>query len=217
MQYLKIADYILFLAALAGLILYTRLRSTSVKILVWLLLVTLFVELSTPFQLLKFEKNNFLLYNIFTPVECSFYALIYYLSFREKKYKTFILFVWIIAFCLMLANALFIQGFTPLNSYSFIVSCIAITLFAFTYLLQEYSAEVNVRFYEQPLFLISIGILFFYPAAIVCTGLITEIYAWNKLFAIRLYKINGVLNALLYTIFLVAIIMDSKKWTLNSK
>jgi hypothetical protein len=217
MQYLKLADYIIFLGALTGLALYRRLHSTAIKILVWLLVVTLFVELATPFKIISFSENNYLLYNIFTPVECSLYALMYHVSLSNKTRKNFILSVWLIAICLMLANMLLVQGIKPFNSYSFIISCVAITLFAFTYLLQQYSAEVDLRFYQQPLFLVSIGILFFYPAAIVGSGLITELYVWNKQLAIGLYKINGILNAVTYTIFLAAIIIDSRKWTQNSK
>jgi hypothetical protein len=217
MQYLKLADYIIFFATLTGLILYSRLHWPGIKILVWLLVVTLFVELATPFKIISFSRNNYLLYNIYTPVQCSFFALVFYTSFRNSKRKSFILAAWATAIALMLLNALLIQGIKPFNSYSFIVSCIAITLFAFSYLLQEYSAEVNSRFYRQPLFIVSIGILLYFPPSIVATGLITEMYGWNKSLAIALYRINGILNAVMYTIFLAAIIIDSRKWAQNLK
>lgn len=211
MQYLKIADYIIFLGALTGLVLYKRLHSKGIKILVWLLVVTLFVEIATPFKLVSVGTNNQIMYTLFTPVECSFYALIYYVSLQGKASRTFVLVCWLVAVCFMVVNLLFIQGTAQFNSYAFIASCIAITLFAFTYLLQQYSAAVDVKFYQQPLFLVSIGVLLFYPPGIVSLGLITDIYAWNKQLAINIYKINGILNPLLYAMHLVAIIVDSKK------
>jgi hypothetical protein len=211
MQYLKIADYIIFLGVLAGLILYRRLHSRGIKILVWLLVATLFVEIATPFKLVSAGANNQVMYTIFTPVECSFYALIYYVSLQRKASRTFVLACWLVAVCFMVFNLLYIQGTAQFNSYAFIASCIAITLFAFTYLLQQYSAAADVKFYKQPLFLVSIGVLLFYPPGIVSLGLITDIYAWDKQLAINIYKINGILNPLLYTMHLIAIIVDSKQ------
>ena len=58
MQYLKIQDYILALTVLVSLIVYAKLNSRSIKLLVALLAITLFVELSTPLKFFKFGKSN---------------------------------------------------------------------------------------------------------------------------------------------------------------
>ena len=205
------ADYIIFMGVVSGLILYKKLRSTSVKILVWLLIVTLFVEIATPFRFFRFVKSNHWLYNIFTPIQCSFFAAIYYVSFQKQKRKTFILICGISALFLMLSNALFLQKFSVFNSYSFIVSCIVITLFAFTYLLQQYSVEVDLEFHRKPVFWITIGVLFYFPPNIVITALVTEMFSQYPNLATRLYEITDFLNVIMYSIFFTVIILDSKK------
>lgn len=210
-KHLNPADYVIFLGLVTGLILYKKLYSTPVKVLVWLLLVTLFVELSTPLQFFSFRKNNYWLYNIFTPVECSFYALLYYMSVPKRRRKLFVLTCWIIALCVMLADLLFIHGLDSFILYGFVASCVAITLFAFTYLLQQYSAKESLQFYKNPIFWITIGVLAFYPPNIVSTTLITDMYKKDPQLAVFLYNINGILNIIMYSIYLIAIILDSRQ------
>lgn len=179
------------------------------RILVYLLLVSLFVEIATPLKIFRFKGNNSIMYNIYTPVEIIFFASIYYAALKTRRQRKFVLIITAITLAFDIYNFWFLQGKGVFNSYSFIASCIGMTLFAFVYLIELYSATTIVRFYTDPLFWVSIGILFFYPPSIFSTGPVADIYRKYPILAVKIYKINDILNVLRYCSFLLAIYMAS--------
>jgi hypothetical protein len=180
------------------------------RILICLCIVSLFVEIATPFKIFRFNGNNGILYNLYTPVEFLFFAGIYYMALKNKRQRRFILLTAFIVTAFTVYNFRFLQGGDSLNSYSFIASCIGLILFAFVQLIELYSAPTTiVRFYANPLFWVSVGILFFYPPGIFSTGLIQEIYKQYPVLASNIYQINGTLNVLMYYSFLMAIYIAS--------
>lgn len=210
MQNLKYHDFIILLDVIVGLVLFKRLNPPYMRILVCLFLVSLFVEICTPLKILRFKGNNWLLYNLYTPVEFLFFAGIYYAAFKIRWQRRFVLLTTSIIILFAAYNFRFLQGGNSFNSYSFIASSIGLTLFAFVQLIVLYSAPTTiVRFYASPLFWVSIGILFFYPPGIFSTGLITEIYKQYPVLAMNIYQINGTLNVLMYYSFLMALYIAS--------
>lgn len=181
------------------------------RILVCLFIVSLFVEIATPLKIIRFKGNNWLLYNLYTPVEFLFFACLYYMAFKDKRKRIFIVVTTVIMILFSAYNFKFFQGDTTFNVYSFIFSCIGLILFSFVYLIELYSATNIVRFYADPLFWVSVGILFFYPPGIFSTGLITEIYKQYPILAVKIYKINDTLNVLRYYSFLLAVCVASIK------
>lgn len=209
MQHLKYHDFIILLNVIVGLVLFKRLNPPYMRILVGLLLVSLFVEIATPLKILRFKGNNGLLYNLYTPVEFLFFAGIYYTAFRARWQRRFVLITVLIVIAFTVYNLLVLQGSKSFNSYSFIASCIGLILFAFVQLTELYSATTIVRFYADPLFWVSVGILFFYPPGIFSTGLVTEIYKQYPVLAMKIYQINDILNVARYYSFLLAIYIAS--------
>jgi hypothetical protein len=210
MNELKVYDYIIAVDVLVGLTLLTRLQPWYMKWAVCLLVVTLFVEVSMAFNILKLKGNNYLPYTIFTPIEFALYGLVFYSAFDSERMKRFVVILMIIVAVFSVLNYFLLQK-KVFNSYSFVVSCVGLTLIAFSYLNQLYSPTIVYRFYQYPLFWVAIGMLFFYPASVFSTGFIGEISKYDRQMAVKLYSINGILNVLLYSSFLVALLIASIK------
>lgn len=202
--------YVIFVGAIAGLILYKKLNPQFVRLLVLLLVLTLAIELGAVWFMRTFKIRNHWIYNLFTPVQ---YFLIWFLFYKAQisSAKRFLFCSLTILVLFFFINILWWQGPFIFNSYTFMLSGALITLHSLSYVFTLYKSDQVQQFTKEPMFWICIGLLIYFPPNIVVTGFIYEIYQFSPELSRKLYQINKILNFLMYSFFLISIIISKLK------
>jgi hypothetical protein len=193
--------YIIALGVIVGLLFFQKLSPQYIRLLVALLLITLLIEVGAVWFYKTFRIKNHWIYNVFTPVQ---FFLMWSMFFRSSISKNrYFIYSAILLGVFFFINIFWWQGYTMFNSYTFMLSGALITFYTLSYLANLYRGEEVHRFNKEPMFWVCIGILFYFPANIIVTGFIYELYKYSKDLSIRLYHINKILNILMYSFFLI--------------
>ncbi len=156
--------FILMLGLITGL---TKLRqiNNSSKVFLLLLLLTLVAEL-TGKTLAFYGKSNFIVYHLFTPIQCCLVFLGYYYDMRNK------LFIYFMPVIILIATVLsiFVQQPPNFNSYFMEIELLLFSLLNINYFRELLKIEKEVKLKDYPLFWISSGLLIFSVSNIFIMG-----------------------------------------------
>ena len=208
MSQLSFFVYFICIGVVLGLLNIRRIFSKSVIAVIILLDITLLVEISAMWLIKIIKIKNHFLYNLFTPIQLALILSVFYFATKSSNVKRRIPPVSICFLFFFIFNIIAWQGWNKFNSYTFIFSGLIITFFTLLYLLELYNSEGVTNFLNNPIFWFCIGILFYFPANIIVTGFIYEIYSYSKDLSRDLYQINKKLNILMYGFFLYSIIVE---------
>jgi hypothetical protein len=161
---LKIFFYFELLSLIVCLMTFYKLRHTYLK---WFLPYLLFIVLYEYGCIVKWSfffinKSNHWLANIVTIVEISFFSALYFHYIKSKKTKKIILWGYLLYLVGLIVNFLFFQSFSQFNTITYRIGTLLIVTWVLLYF-QELMAETSDRpLIRQPMFWISVGLLFFY-------------------------------------------------------
>src|SRR5258706_12184834 len=110
MSQLSNYHYIIALGMIIGFIRFNR-EEPLLKTLPFFLLLTIFVECTTPFHLIHFHGNNSWFFNIFTTLEFLYYSFIFYKILERLSVKKIVLSTAIVFLVFTCINIFFIHGF----------------------------------------------------------------------------------------------------------
>jgi hypothetical protein len=178
----------------------------SLGILVWLLGITIFVEVVGNY----FQEENKWIYKIFLPVEYLLTAVYFTIILKSLRYKKLIFIsIGIIGF-LCFAN--FISGFSYkyMSTYCILLSYFLSSLWGTLYLIQCFREIEEDNYKVNPHFWICTGILFFYAGSFFQMGFTNIIYTYDQELAKKLYIINHLLNCVLYGMITYGFICQAK-------
>lgn len=200
MPFYVIVIMISFIASLAGLALIKANRMPVLFLFSFFLLLSMFVEYTCS-TMSSNNKSNLHLYNLFIPVEFSFYLLFFMFVFKSKKIKKIILIVILLYLAFAVSNILWIQGPDTYQSYSFILGCLLVVSYSIIYLYLLFRVPETGSLVKNCFFWIASGLMFYYTCTLPLYGLENSIIAKMPSYNRGLYLIGDFLNILLYTLF----------------
>lgn len=208
-----IYNSILLTGIIIGIFRYEKIIFIS-KVLLFLLLLTLVVELSAFYCALKYHNNAFI-YNPFRIIRSFIMCYVFY---KETKLKVY----WFIFGCVFLfaiVNGIFFEPFFSQPNYHLHMIIALIYIIWFFIYLTEYFKKINYASLLQfPVFWIGTGWLIFSIVSIVSFGFSSFIHSgkWNN-FIITCKQYS---NYLLYASFIPAFLCSQKSlddFTASSK
>ena len=196
---------ILAIGAILGIVNFKFLNNSN-KAFLLLLLCTILTE-AIGFWLSNPQKSNFLIYHIFSPLQCSVVFWAYYLDTKNKYFLYCIPPVLITALIL----SLFIQPLPAFNSHFMEIELLIFCVLALNYFRELLKTEKEVKLINYPLFWINSGLLIFAVANIFILGtynfLIRPENLKNPLLKSVFFYIRFLSNLLFYSSFSVAFIV----------
>jgi hypothetical protein len=210
MPYLDVYIYLIAFGVLIGFIRFIRLE-LLLKTLPFFLLLTLFAECVTPFHLIRFYGNNLWFYNLFTTIEFLYYCFIFYNILHSEKLKIIVLLSAIVFLVFTVINIFWIQGFYRFHTISYRAGALMIVTFCYLYFRQLIQSSEQIILIKNPFFWISTGLLFFYLGFFFYFCAFDYIAYKKVKFSMELFSvISDVLNTLLYSCFVIALICPKK-------
>ena len=210
MSQLNIFHYIVAFGVVVGFIRYSNLIRV-LKTLPFFLLLTLLAEIATPLKLIRFHGNNAWFFNLFTTFEFLYYCFIFYSILESYSQKKILLFSGVAFFILAGVNIFFIQGFYKFHTISYRLGAVMIIVWCFLYFRQLLRSSEYIVLLRNPYFWISTGLLFFYLGFFFYFSAFDYIVYKKISFNRELWiVISNILNILLYSCFLIALICQRK-------
>lgn len=193
-----ISTFSVLLPALTGVILGPNLDK-RLNYMVMFLFLTLFIEILATYCVLH-KVSNYLLYDWFSLVEYSFFALFYRSMIRNRNIALLIL---ISIGCYVTGSLVYIFYFHTGAFSSFLnnIESILIVSLVLVYFYELFTADLYVNLAREPYFWISVGVLFYYAGSFFQQG--TYNYAVNhielKRFEMVIHSFSNILMYLLFT------------------
>ena len=158
---LPIHIYFEIAALLTSIILWYKLRHSS---LFWLLPYLAFIvgiELTGRYIRTELRQPNAWLYNISVPIEFLFYGFIFYLHYNRYSFIQLAKFFLILFAVFALCNILFIQGFQSFNTNILKVGSFSMIILACLYFTELLSRNERVNLLREPMFWLTTGVFLF--------------------------------------------------------
>lgn len=225
--------YVIAVSLLASLTVFYRLKPSDAY-LKWFppfLLVTLaaesaglyltYLRLKAPDleQYMLYSTINTLLYNLFSTLEFCFYFWIISLVISNMRVKRTVRITNIVYAVIALINIFFFQGAKTKTSYAsfhtitYSVGCLLIVAFCIYYFLELFRLPKSIQLKNNPAFWICSGLLFFYCCGFPLLGLTNVLQDISPMLVKRLVEILNILNIFLYSLFTIAFLCRSGKYT----
>jgi magnesium-transporting ATPase (P-type) len=147
-------------------------------------------------------KTHFL-YNILYTVNFVLIANFYYSQLSYPIVKRIArAFIYIFPL-FVLANGLFIQGFSTLHTYSYVVGGSFIVAMAVAYLWELYISEDTQNIFQNPAFWFSISWLLFFAVSVPYLGMLNYLWSKVQVFTTYYYYIVYIGASILYNLGLI--------------
>ena len=205
------------LTFIAALVWCNGRKSGVFKLFIPFTLLTVFTE-STARYLGYYcnVKDNSFVYTIFYPIDFLFYSYLFYVSVRNQALRKTVGVIAVLVLAFMINNAIWIQGFFKLNTYSDLLERIVLVGFCFLYLfdLLQQSEDIQSPL-KLPMFWVVTGLLFYNLGGMVMISLYdfarVNKLNWN---GTRIFDIVfRTINVLLYAPFIIAFRLCYKSGT----
>ncbi|MBS1638476.1 MAG: hypothetical protein JSR12_00310 [Bacteroidetes bacterium] len=195
-------------------ILLIRTRNKESLFFFILLALTCFVELGSAYQLFTIKKTNNWIFNIFNPIEFSFYVWLYYKNTPVALYRKKMLIGLFALYLFYIIDTLFIQGVLYLSTYAYITGCILLIYCVFNFY-QYWLNTITVttiKVMQWPMFWVSIGVFIFFGGEVFLMSYFQYFLNTHKmeiLFPVW-SVLSNLLNIILYTCLSISFLMQLK-------
>lgn len=208
MQELRFWMYIALLVSciVAGVVRFNKL-TTPFSLLCLSILLTVQNELAAHFMGIKF-KNNLILYHFFTPVHFIFFALIFYHLFLFKSSRKILLVSIIIFLAFAVINSSFFQTLNKFPTYTILLESFLLAFFAIRSSYEIQSNPNSNNLMKNSVFWLNASIIIFYTSCFVFFGFHNLLQKDYKQLLKNLYLLLWFLDMMMYTGFLVALLLD---------
>lgn len=206
-QLARLYPYFTLVIVLAALLQFNRIKRTIIATLpVYLIVITL-LNLYAERRLQNGHNTTSLFNLLVIPLEFFYFYALLFLFAKRKKIKIFMLLLSAMYVLVFLADLLLFKNeYAYLYRRSYTTGALALFVMALLYYYELLNSERIIRFYREPGFWISTGLLVFY------LGTLPFHIAWNytadsflKAFYTNKYNFY-ILMYLMYTCFLTSII-----------
>lgn len=173
------------------------------------ILVSNLIENGFGYYLAIKYNDNVWLYNIFIIICISYYLFILKEKTINIKVRNIISKGQIVFIGLSILNMMFLQGFSQLNTITYNLGMLFVTIIILNYLKQLID-DVDTNYLNQPIFYLCIGILLFYTTLFPVLAFSNQFLSLDKDFAKVLYALVELGNVLLILSYLMAIFVGWK-------
>lgn len=201
---MKIIYYALLLSGLCILLVRWKKVDKAVHLFLPLYFSTIITELVVGWY------NQFFLYHINQAIECFLLCFYYFLLFKNKYARQFVVAYFIIY--LGFFSFYFIKQpeyFFNYDPIDFVAEGAFICIFSVLFLIELYRSNEEVIINRNPHFWISVGNLFFYSGASFFMGFALNMLKGNTHLYMQLRYIVDFLNLLLYSLYIKAFLCNS--------
>ncbi|MFK8037281.1 MAG: hypothetical protein AB8B74_03240 [Crocinitomicaceae bacterium] len=186
-----------------------RKLSSGFKYLTFLLILTLCVEVAAKILEVK-TGSSFSIYHYFIVGALVFNFFIYLNLIVVKKYSLIVMLGMTIFFIfLSVINSIFIQSADKFPSNGIMLHSFQIIVFVMLTYLNMLKFPVKTSIYKQPVFWLNTGNLVFYGVTFSIFSFYNLYYQSAKVGSAG-YQLIYIANILLYSSYLIAILLDSK-------
>lgn len=166
-----------------------------------MVLTTLLFELLAAYFWLVLKKNNLFIFHILVPAQYLLLALPYYFSSKGSGSKIAIITSILLVYAIALLLALTIQPINIYNTYTQLTAYVLLIIWSTLFLWNLLNDEAKISIERDPLFWISIGIIFYAVVNFVITGTLNYLITYSLYWAKILYSITTVVAFMMYSIF----------------
>ncbi len=209
--------YTIFFVWLAGLAAAFTLRrrvALSFRFFAWLIIFITVIETIANIMAFNGRRNHFL-FNICDPVNFFMIAFFYYFQLHHPLIKKIIrFFLW--GFPLfVIVNAIFLQGFSNLNTNSYVLGGSFILLLSVAYFWQLNSSDETQSIFRDPVFWISLAYLFYFTISVPYLGMLNYLYAeypdFTRVYYLIVYDGAIIINKIFLTTSFLCLLFPMKR------
>jgi hypothetical protein len=197
--------YSLLIISAALMIFFFRTAQRPFRLLAALVLLTLLSELTARYVSYGLHKSNNIVYHFFTPVEFTFYVLIYREFFHSKKWNV-ILWICLAGFILAeISNTIFYQPLSVTNTNTFILESVLLILFSLSLFIRIRESEHYEDLLHEGVFWFNCAVLLYYAMSFLVWGFHSIKVYQLKNPPMIIYNFLLIWSGLLYTTFTIAV------------
>jgi hypothetical protein len=205
----------LYISVIAGFVCYPRMKPVYLRAFVWWLFLYAIGDL-TLYLFFKKVPNGLLVPIVYCSLEpFGVWIYAYVLLFGSQPHFKLRSISWSVIFIIFLIFAAYQLIFQLENqesaNASFLIKSIltlGIVLFYFWELIRSDRIVVLSR---EPIFWIATPSLFYFAGNIIATGFYHQIYAYSKELAGVLYRLNYILETVLYLLCILAFVLSARR------
>jgi len=177
----------------------------------FLLATFVFDGIAAFIMLTSYLKSNLFLYHILTPIQLSLILMIYYNVINNPSYKRIVL--WLIPlFVVVFASISFtIQPITENNTYSILIKHVVVIISTLTYFFELMSTTPYSKIYLQPIFWISVGLLFHSSINVLLEGFSNYLATYSEPKYGVVFILHSLSNYCLFLLIGTGLIMPNTK------
>ncbi len=200
------------LAFLMSLVFFQKWKNSKLHLFMPFLALTVLVEWGSKFGIFVINNSNHWIYNVFTPIEFTFYLYFFYIIINNNVIRKGIRIGWAIFFAFAILNISFFQTFWSFNSYTYTLGSIEVIFCCCLYLIDLMRSRDYVNLAKYPYFWVCTGVIFFYLGSFASDALFEFIRINNKTNLSYLTRfIIDSLNVILYSCFIIAFLCPVPK------
>lgn len=203
--------YFLLILVAVGLWAITYRQLTSgLKLLGFILLLTLLVEGYAAYLLFQ-RTRNLHVYHVLIPVQYVLFSWLYYKELASRKAKKIVLVSVPLFLLAALISTLYLQTIREYNSYIRLLKNILLTCWPLLYYREVFIGLRVVRLTKEPMFWISTGLFFYSLGNFFVDGLMNYLLHLSQEWAQTLYWISTYLGLFLNGTFVVSFLLKLKR------
>lgn len=184
---------------------------SHIAILLVTFVITFIVEIFARYVIVK---PNHWLYNLYLPIEYFLFSAVYYVTFCLKKTRRIIVICSWLLLVFVIINITSLQKIKEFNTYTLLISGTLILTWVFLYFKQLLQKKEYINLLREPMFWISTGLLFFYAGNVFVAGTLNYFIKADLPIAKLLLQMIKLLNILMFSLFIVAILCQPRQKSL---
>jgi hypothetical protein len=199
------------LSLIVAIIHYRYLKGSNLVWFIPFLVLTNIQEWGSHIGLFSINENNSLSVNIFTTIEFMFYSWLFYKEIINYNYRKIIITSAFFLLAAIIINILFVQGLHTIHTYTFLGGSVLMVFFVFLYFYDLFLKEQAVVLKKNPMFWISIGLLFYYTGMFSFYAFLHVVSDEMKVRYGQLFMVlANIFNIILYSCFTIAFLC--RRW-----
>lgn len=202
---IQIAQSFLLIPILLGIIRFNHLKKIR-RILLFLLCVELIVSVIA-WYLWSQKSNNLPLLHLYTVLEFSGWALIYYYLFKGDKRQKIVIVVSILFVLFALINSLFIQKLLEFNSISRSTEGVLLIVYSTIYFSKLFKEKKIKKLEAEPSVWLNIAVLVYFSGSFLLFGFSNLLLSMNSYEIKEIWGIHAVFLMIHYSLISIAIWM----------
>ncbi len=190
------------------MVIFIKSSQRPFRMLAVLVILTLLSEITARYVSYGLHTSNNIVYHFFTPVEFTFYVLIYRDFFRSKKWDI-ILWSCLIFFILAeIFNTIFFQPLSVTNTNTFLLESVLLIIFSLSLFIRIRETAQYENLLQEGVFWFNCAVLLYYAMSLLVWGFHSIKVYQLKNPPMIIYNFLLICSGLLYTTYTIAVSLN---------